>query len=149
MAVLSSFWMIVMLSVVEIYGDFALRFYAQTDKLAYLAHGIAGYVGVVYFLIQSLRLKNVLYVNGMWDGISGIMESAAAYVFLGDRLDKPMEYLGLVAPSKILGIDDIEMKVLHRFGISKINLSTGRITDLLTYSTLQNTHRSNDGCIRR
>jgi multidrug transporter EmrE-like cation transporter len=72
-----------------------LRFYAQTDKLTYLAHGIAGYVGVVYFLIQSLRLKNVLYVNGMWDGISGIMESAAAYVFLGDRLDKPMEYLGL------------------------------------------------------
>jgi multidrug transporter EmrE-like cation transporter len=32
----------------------------------------------------------------MWDGISGILESAAAYVFLGDRLSKPTEYLGLV-----------------------------------------------------
>jgi len=63
----------------------------------------------------------------------------------GNDIKRPMEYPGLVAPSKILGIDDIEMKVLHRFGISKINLSTGRITDLLTYSTLQNTHRSNDG----
>jgi multidrug transporter EmrE-like cation transporter len=31
----------------------------------------------------------------MWDGISGLMESVAAYVFLGDRLEKPVEYLGL------------------------------------------------------
>jgi len=87
--------MITMLSLVEIYGDFSLRFYAQTNKLVYLLNGIAGYIGVVYFLVQSLRLKNVLYVNGMWDGISGLIESAAAYVFLGDRLNKPKEYLGL------------------------------------------------------
>jgi multidrug transporter EmrE-like cation transporter len=87
--------MVTMLSIVEIYGDFSLRFYAQTNNSAYLAHGIAGYVGVVYFLIQSLRLKNVLYVNGLWDGISGLLESAVAYVFLGDRLKNSTEYLGL------------------------------------------------------
>ena len=91
----SSFIWVSLLSLVEIYGDFSLRFYAQTNKLEYLAHGLVGYVGVVYCLIQSLRLKNVLYINGMWDGISGIMESVAAYVFMGDRLEKPVEYLGL------------------------------------------------------
>ena len=87
---------IVFLSIVEIYGDFALRFYAQTNNLTYLYHGIAGYIGVVFFLIQSLRHGNVLYVNGMWDGISGILESAAAYVVLGDRLENPIQYVGLV-----------------------------------------------------
>lgn len=87
---------VVLLSVVEIYGDFALRFYAQTNNITYLFHGIAGYVGVVFFLIQSLRHGNVLYVNGMWDGISSILESAAAYVVLGDRLEKPIQYVGLV-----------------------------------------------------
>ena len=84
------------LSVVEIYGDFALRFYAQTNNSTYLYHGIAGYMGVVFFLIQSLRSANVLYVNGMWDGMPGILESAAAYVVLGDRLEKPIQYVGLV-----------------------------------------------------
>jgi multidrug transporter EmrE-like cation transporter len=84
------------LSVVEIYGDFALRFYAQTNNITYLFHGIAGYVGVVFFLIRSLQHGNVLYVNGMWDGMSGILESAAAYVVLGDRLEKPIQYVGLV-----------------------------------------------------
>jgi multidrug transporter EmrE-like cation transporter len=91
-----AFTSVILLSIVEIYGDFALRFYAQTNNLTYLYHGIAGYVGVVFFLIQSLRHGNVLYVNGMWDGISGILESAAAYVVLGDRLEKPMQYVGLV-----------------------------------------------------
>jgi multidrug transporter EmrE-like cation transporter len=84
------------LSVVEIYGDFALRFYSQTNNIAYLFHGIVGYAGVVFFLIQSLRHGNVLYVNGMWDGMSGILESAAAYIVLGDRLEKPIQYVGLV-----------------------------------------------------
>lgn len=82
------------LSTIEIYGDFALRFYAQTNKLSWLIQGIAGYVGVVYFLIQSLRHGNVLYVNGLWDGMSGLTESIAAYVILGDRLNKKSQYLG-------------------------------------------------------
>jgi multidrug transporter EmrE-like cation transporter len=90
-----SFVTIILLSLVEIYGDFALRFYALTNKASYLMHGLVGYAGVVYFLIQSLRLDNVLYVNGMWDGVSGILNSVAAYVILGDRLKNWSQYLGL------------------------------------------------------
>ena len=87
---------IIILCFVEVYGDFALRFYAQTNNLKWLAHGIAGYVGVVYFLIQSLRFNNVLYVNGLWDGMSGLLESVVAYYVLGDRLEKSSEYIGLL-----------------------------------------------------
>jgi multidrug transporter EmrE-like cation transporter len=87
---------VAILSIVEIYGDFSLRFYAQTDKVYWLANGIVGYIGVVYFLIQSLRHGNVLYVNGLWDGMSGIIESAAAYLILGDRLKRPAQYVGLI-----------------------------------------------------
>lgn len=89
------FFYIVILSIVEIYGDFSLRFYAQTNKLMWLGHGIVGYIGVIWLLIQSFRFKNVLYVNGMWDGVSGITESIASYVFLGDRLESTSEYIGL------------------------------------------------------
>lgn len=89
------FLYVVALSVVEIYGDFSLRFYAQTNKIMWLWHGLAGYVGVIWLLIQSFKYKNVLYVNGMWDGVSGITESIASYVLLGDRLENPAEYIGL------------------------------------------------------
>ena len=91
-----SFASIVILSVAEVYGDFNLRWYVQTNKPAFLANGLLGYIGVIYFLIESLRSGNVLYVNGMWDGISAVIESIAAYILLGDRLDKWSQYLGLV-----------------------------------------------------
>jgi multidrug transporter EmrE-like cation transporter len=87
---------ILTLSAVEIYGDFNLRYYAQDNTWSSLGKGILGYIGVVYFLIRSLRSNNVLYVNGLWDGISGVMESLAAYYYLGDRLSSNQQYVGLL-----------------------------------------------------
>ena len=53
-------------------------------------------MGIIYFLIKSLRVGNVTYVNGMWDGISGILETLVAYVVFGERLNTPVQYLGIV-----------------------------------------------------
>ena len=81
---------------IEIFADFNLRWYAQTDLVKHLYTGIAGYAGVVYFLIRSLRSDNLLFVNSVWDGLSSLIESVAAYVLLGDRLKTPHQYVGLV-----------------------------------------------------
>ncbi len=83
------------LSFVEIFGDFNLRFYAQTNKPEYLGYGILGYIGVVYFLYKSFLYNNVLFVNALWDGMSNIIESIAAFVILGDRLERVEQYVGL------------------------------------------------------
>lgn len=87
---------IVLLSTAEIFGDFSFRWYAQTNALSYFWGGMLGYAGVIYYLIESFRYDNVLYVNGMWDGVSGLIESLAAYILLGDRFDHPTQYIGLV-----------------------------------------------------
>ena len=92
----NSFLYIVILSAIEIFGDFSLRWYTQTNKLEWLFSGLAGYGGVIFFLIQAFRTKNVLYVNGMWDTVSSVFESIASFVILGDRLEKPSQYIGLV-----------------------------------------------------
>jgi multidrug transporter EmrE-like cation transporter len=86
---------IVLLSAVEVFGDLNARWYAQTNKPQYLAGGIVGYLGILFFLVKALRTHNLLYVNGMWDGISTIIESLAAFFILGDRLTKPEQYAGL------------------------------------------------------
>lgn len=87
---------IVLLAAIEIYGDFQLRWFAQTNAPTHLLQGILGYAGVVFFLIRSFSYNNVLYVNGLWDGISGIIESAAAFYYLGDRLKNTQQYVGLI-----------------------------------------------------
>lgn len=81
--------------ITEIVGDFGFKNYARTLSSAGFLQGIVGYVGVIFFLIRSLRRGSVLYVNGMWDGMSGILESLAAFFILGERLKHPMQYVAL------------------------------------------------------
>lgn len=85
------------LATVEVVGDFALKSYAN-DKggLPMLGVGILGYIGVVVMLIVSLQDSTVLLVNGAWDGMSAIIESLAAMIFLGERFDNYLQYFGLV-----------------------------------------------------
>jgi len=88
---------VVLLSIAEIFGDFGFKSFARGGGLPGFAQGALGYVGVIYFLIRSLRVGNVLYVNGMWDGVSAVLETIAAYFILGERLNRPIEYVGLLA----------------------------------------------------
>jgi len=83
------------LSVLEVFGDFMLKDYATTGALSKLGLGVLGYAGVIAALIWSFHTGNVLLVNGMWDGMSAIIESLAAYLILGDRLSNPYQYFGL------------------------------------------------------
>jgi multidrug transporter EmrE-like cation transporter len=84
------------LSLTEIFGDFQLKFFARSHKLGNLFGGLLGYTGVIFFLIRSLTQGNVMFVNAMWDGMSGVIESVAAYLILGERMDKWYQYLGIV-----------------------------------------------------
>lgn len=90
-----SFQEIVTLSLVEIVGDFALKEFANNGGLLPFVIGISGYIGVVYCLIVSLQGSSILLVNGAWDGISAIIESIAAYIFLGERFHSHIQYIGL------------------------------------------------------
>jgi multidrug transporter EmrE-like cation transporter len=85
-----------LLSLAEIAGDFGFKAFARTGTTTSFAQGTAGYIAVIYFLIRSLRVGNVLYVNGMWDGVSAVLESVAAYFLFGERLSNPVQYVGLV-----------------------------------------------------
>jgi len=85
---------LISLTLTEIVGDFGFEKFANTNILSGFVQGLVGYVGVIFFLIRSLRGANVMWVNGMWDGISGVIESIAAYVILGERL-VGMQYVGL------------------------------------------------------
>ena len=91
-----SFKSIVLLSLVEVLGDFGLKGFARTGATSSLVQGSLGYLAVAYFLVQALKSGNLLYVNGMWDGTSALIGSVAAYLILGERLQGPVQYAGLV-----------------------------------------------------
>lgn len=80
----------------EIVGDFGFKKFANSGGVTNFAIGIVGYIGVIYYLIRSLQGSTVLLVNAAWDGISAIVESLAAIIFLGENLDEPIKYVGII-----------------------------------------------------
>jgi multidrug transporter EmrE-like cation transporter len=84
-----------LMSLTEIIGDFGFKNVARTGSLQGWGAGLVGYAGIIYYLIKALRVGNVTYVNGMWDGISAILETAVAFFLFGERLKSPFQYLGL------------------------------------------------------
>ena len=87
---------IVALSLIEIVGDFSLKKYANGGNLLHLVGGIIGYIGVVISLIISLEGSTILLVNSAWDGISTILETAAAFILLGERFEFLSQYVGIL-----------------------------------------------------
>jgi multidrug transporter EmrE-like cation transporter len=92
---MSSLYSIGLLSLTEIFADFALKKYATEGGIMLLTYGLVGYAGVVYLLIEVLRGSSVLMMNAAWDGISAVLESAMAIIVLGEKFHDPNQYIGL------------------------------------------------------
>ena len=88
---------LLLLCLVEVYGDFKFKAYARSDidGVPLFIQGCVGYAGVIYFLIRMLRLKDVIWVNAMWDGSSALIETLFAYFMYGERLNHSVNYAGL------------------------------------------------------
>ena len=106
---------IIILSFVEIIGDFGYKEFANNGGLIPFMIGTIGYIGVVIMLIVSLQNSTILMVNGAWDGVSGLMESIVAYIFLGERFEHQFQYVGLILISIGLYLLKIPMKKLKQF----------------------------------
>ncbi len=87
---------LILLSITEIFGDFALKKYANTGIINYLTKGIFWYIFVIFFLVKSLIGNSVLYINGMWDGLSSVIESLVAILIYKETFNNPSQYFGLI-----------------------------------------------------
>jgi multidrug transporter EmrE-like cation transporter len=111
---------LLVLSLTEIIGDFALKQYANRGGIMPLTVGTLGYIGVVGMLIVSLQGSTVLMVNNGWDGISAIIESIAAYIFLGERFHNWFQYMGVFFIISGLYLLKIPWSKSHPFHIPKL-----------------------------
>jgi len=115
-----SVYQIFLLSVIEIFGDFGLKQYANHGGIVPLSIGISSYIGIVVMLVVSLQNSTILMVNGGWDGMSALIESVCAYIFLGERFTNYLQYIGLASIICGLFLLKIPWKKNHIFHIPPI-----------------------------
>ena len=51
---------------------------------------------VIKFLIEALKSSNLIYANGMWDGVSTVVATVLAYFLLNETLSSPLQWFGLL-----------------------------------------------------
>jgi multidrug transporter EmrE-like cation transporter len=89
-------YLIIAVSLVEYFGDENLKMFARNGKHKNLVYGIVFYALMMKLMIEALKRANLIYMNGMWDGISTIIGTVFAWWLLHERLNNPMQWLGLL-----------------------------------------------------
>ena len=89
------FFLIIIISFVEYIGDSHFKLYARSHDKISLIIGTFAYIIMVYLLIISLNNANLIYTNGMWDGISALIETFLAIYLLHETLSNKIQYIGL------------------------------------------------------
>lgn len=87
---------IFLMSVVEYFGDSSLKKYSREGSKWSLAVGIFMYILIVIFIIFALKRTNVMFMNGMWDAMSIVLETTLAYILLQETMTNKIQYVGLI-----------------------------------------------------
>jgi multidrug transporter EmrE-like cation transporter len=103
---------IVLMTLAEIFGNVHFKWFAASGAHSHLIGGVIGYLGVMFYLVQSFSAGNLLYVSAMWEGMITVIGSAVAIFFLGERFNSPIQYWGIV-----LGL--VAMLMVHSGGVPK------------------------------
>ena len=87
--------LITLLSLSEYIGDSNFKLYARSGELNHLGIGLVAYAVMISFLVKSLARSNLIYTNGMWDGVSALLTTILAFLLLGERLTNIQQWIGL------------------------------------------------------
>jgi len=87
--------LIALVSLSEYIGDSNFKLYARSGQLNHLGMGLVAYAVMISFLIKALSRSNLIYANGMWDGVSAVITTVLAFLLLGERLTSIQQWIGL------------------------------------------------------
>ena len=88
--------LLIIVSIIEYYGDSQLKIFARQNTTSSLVYGILVYAIVTGILVYLLKYGNLMYVNGLWAGISALIETILAFIILHETLDNNVQYIGLL-----------------------------------------------------
>lgn len=89
-------FLIVIVSIIEYFGDANFKIFARENKIKGLLMGIFMYAVMIAVLIAIIKRTNITYMNGLWDGTSAVIETLLAYILLHETLSNKIQYLGLI-----------------------------------------------------
>jgi hypothetical protein len=80
----------------ELFGNTHLKWFAQNGKHEHLLLGIAAYLSVIIFLVQSLTHESLMWTCIMWEAMIVVGGALTAYLFFGEKFTHWIQWLGIM-----------------------------------------------------
>jgi len=93
---MSFIFLIILISLVQYLGDSNFKFYSKNNNIKNLIIGLIAYGLFIFLPIVAINRSNIIFTNGMWEGISTIIVTLIAYVVLHERLNNNFQWAGLI-----------------------------------------------------
>lgn len=95
------------MTIAEIIGNANFKNFASGNgHHGHLLGGFIGYIGVMYFLIQSFASTSMLMTTFLWEGMITVLGSAYAIFFLGENFESWIQWAGV-------GLTFVAMWLVH------------------------------------
>jgi len=87
----------------ELLGDLALKAWAQTDRAAYFAAGLAVYCGALTLFARLLRRAELAVIFALWVGIAAVLVALLGWLVFDEQLSlRRLTGLALVVGGALL-----------------------------------------------
>lgn len=80
----------------ELFGNTHLKWFAENGSHHHLAFGIAAYLAVILFLIQTLSSQSMMWTCIMWEAMIVIGGAITAYLVFGEKFNHWVQWLGIL-----------------------------------------------------
>ncbi len=77
--------MIILIVIIEAFGDYMLSLYAIKGQLLSLVTGYGMYAIILFLFVESIRKMGLAWSNTSWDGWSNIATGLVAIFVLGEK----------------------------------------------------------------
>lgn len=85
---------ILLLSLSQMLGDYNTYEYSKNNKINNLIISLLSYLLVIFFSIKSFQYFKMVYVIGMWNGLSILLSAMISYFILKEETHRA-QYAGL------------------------------------------------------
>jgi multidrug transporter EmrE-like cation transporter len=87
---------VLLMTLAELFGNAHLKWYAENGKHHHLGFGVAAWLVVLLFLVQTLKGQSMMWTCIMWEAMIVLGGAITAYFIFGEKFTHWIQWLGVL-----------------------------------------------------
>jgi multidrug transporter EmrE-like cation transporter len=84
------------MTIAELFGNAHLKWFAENGKNHHLGLGVVAWLAVLFFLVQTLSQKSMMWTCIMWEAMIVLGGAIMAWLVFGEKFTHWVQWLGVL-----------------------------------------------------